>query len=81
MVNRRISFSDLAQAEPMRKSAGPARLLPAVQNDVFLNALLEMPTTKQTRRSPLQWAGAMGLHFVIVAALIIVPLYSREQFT
>jgi protein TonB len=47
-----------------------------VENDVFLNALLEMPTTKQARRSPLEWLGAMGLHLVIVAALIIVPLYT-----
>jgi protein TonB len=76
MANHPISFSNLAQAEPTRKSAGPLRLLPAVQNDVFLNALLEMPTTKQTRRSPLQWAGAMGLHIVIVAALTVVPLYT-----
>jgi protein TonB len=76
MANHPISFSNLAQAEPTRKSAGPPRLPPAVQNDVFLNALLEMPTTKQTRRRPLQWAGAMGLHIAIVAALIIVPLYT-----
>jgi protein TonB len=47
-----------------------------VKNDVFLNALLEMPTTQQTRRSPLKWLSAMGLHIVIVAALVIVPLYT-----
>ena len=50
-------------------------LPPTVQKDVFLNALLEMPTTKQPRRSPLEWAGAMALHVVILAALIIIPLY------
>jgi len=47
-----------------------------MNNDVFLNALLEMPTTQQTRRSPLKWLSAMGFHIVILAALIIVPLYT-----
>jgi protein TonB len=47
-----------------------------VKNDVFLNALLEMPTTQQTRRSPLKWLGAVAFHIMIVAALIIVPLYT-----
>jgi periplasmic protein TonB len=47
-----------------------------VKNDVFLNALLEMPTTQHTRRSPLKWLGAMAFHIVIVAVLIIVPLYT-----
>jgi len=47
-----------------------------MNNDVFLDALLEMPTTQQTRRSPLKWLSAMGFHIVIVAALIIVPLYT-----
>jgi protein TonB len=47
-----------------------------MKNDVFLNALLEMPTTQQTRRSPLKWLGAMAFHIVIVAVLIIVPLYT-----
>src|SRR5256884_8355233 len=37
---------------------------------------MEMPTTQQAHRSPLEWAGAMALHIVIVAALIIVPLYT-----
>jgi hypothetical protein len=47
-----------------------------VKKDVFLNALLEMPTTQQTRRSPLKWLGAMVFHIVIVGVLIIVPLYT-----
>ena len=76
MANHPLSLFDLSQAEPTRKPAEPPRQLPAVKNDVSLNALLEMPTTKQPRRSPLEWAGAMGLHILIVAALIIVPLYT-----
>ena len=58
------------------KSARPVRLSPTTQNDVFLNALLETATTKTVRRSPLQWAVATGLHITILAALIIVPLYT-----
>jgi protein TonB len=76
MANHPVSLFDVPQAEPKRKWAGPTAQLPAVQSDIFLNALLEMPTTKQTRRRPLEWAAAMGLHIVIVAALIIVPLYT-----
>src|SRR5258707_3339693 len=58
--------------EPTR----PVRLSPTTQNDVFLSALLETPTTKAVRSSPLQWAAATGLHIVILATLIIVPLYT-----
>jgi periplasmic protein TonB len=64
------------QAAPTKKPEKALRLPGNVQNDVFLSALLEMPTTKRTPRNPLEWAGAMGLHIVILAALIIVPLYT-----
>ena len=47
-----------------------------MKNDVFLKALLDTPTTKDARRSPLEWLVAMRLHIVIVAGLIIVPLYT-----
>jgi periplasmic protein TonB len=52
------------------------RLAPTTRSDVFLSALLETPATKTLRRSPLQWAAATGLHIAILAALIIVPLYT-----
>jgi protein TonB len=58
------------------KRARPVRLAPITQNDVFLNALLETGTTKTVRRNPLEWAAATGLHIVILATLIIVPLYT-----
>jgi periplasmic protein TonB len=58
-------------AQPQR-----AVTLRPIENDVFLNALLETPTTKHARRSPLEWVGAMALHIAIIAALIIVPLYT-----
>jgi protein TonB len=57
----------------------PLTLPPTVKQDVFLNALLETPTARAPRRSPLEWFGAMGFHVVIVAALIIVPLYSTAK--
>jgi periplasmic protein TonB len=57
-------------------NGSPLALPPTAQNDVFLNAVLEMPTTTQPRRSPLEWAGAMSLHLLILGALIIVPLYT-----
>jgi protein TonB len=75
MVTQRISIFGPQQDAPARKVAGSLRLAPTVKNDVFLNALLEMPTTQQARRSPLKWLSAMGFHIVIVAALIVVPLY------
>ncbi len=76
MATHRISIFGPMQNAPARKAAGLVRLAPTVKNDVFLNALLEMPTTQQAHRSPLEWAGAMALHIVIVAALIILPLYT-----
>lgn len=76
MAVHRISIFGPQQDASARKAAGSLRLAPTVKNDVFLNALLEMPTTQQTRRSPLKWLSAMGFHIVIVATLIIVPLYT-----
>src|SRR5882762_1320513 len=58
------------------KPVRPVRLSPTTQNDVFLKALLETATAKTVRRSPIQWAAATGLHIVILAALIIAPLYT-----
>lgn len=57
-------------------SGSPLALPPTVKKDVFLSAMLEMPSAQQPRRSPLEWAGATSLHLAILAALIIVPLYT-----
>jgi len=76
MAVHRISIFGPMQDASARKAAGSLRLASTVKNDVFLNALLEMPTTRQTRRSPLKWLGAVAFHIMIVAALIIVPLYT-----
>lgn len=76
MATHRTLFLDGASVAATRKASEPLRLPSTVQNDMFLKALLETPTTQQTRRSPLEWAGAVALHVVIVAALVIVPLYT-----
>jgi len=46
MAIQRISIFGHQQDAPARKAAGSLRLAPTVKNDVFLNALLEMPTTQ-----------------------------------
>src|SRR5580693_8435711 len=76
MTTHPMHLFDPAQAGPVGRPARPVRLAPTTQNDVFLSALLETPTTKTLRRSPLEWAAATGLHIAIVATLIIVPLYT-----
>jgi periplasmic protein TonB len=76
MATHRISLFDPMHDAAVKKRAASIRLPETVRNDVFLSALLEMPTTKRARRSPLEWAGATALHIAILAALIIVPLYT-----
>ena len=71
----RASLLGLTESEPVGLKKA-IQLPPTVQNDVFLNAILETPTNVRPRRSPLQWAGAAGLHIGVIAALIIVPLYT-----
>lgn len=76
MAMRRMSLIGLTEDASTKPAAAPLSLPANVRKDVFLGALLEMPTTERTRRSPLQWASAAVLHIVIFAALIIVPLYT-----
>jgi protein TonB len=76
MTTHPMHLFDPALKSRAGKAARPVRLSPTTENDVFLNALLETPTTKTLRRSPLEWAAATGLHIVVLAALIIVPLYT-----
>ena len=76
MAMSRMSFLGLPQDASTK--APPVRLSPPANagKDVVLSALLEIPTTKALRRSPLEWAAATGLHIAILATLIIVPLYT-----
>jgi periplasmic protein TonB len=75
MASNLIHLFNPAQKSPPWEGR-PVRLSPTTRNDVFLTALLETPMTKTVRRSPLQWAAATSLHIVILATLIIVPLYT-----
>jgi periplasmic protein TonB len=76
MTNDPMHLFDPGLKELVGKRARPVRLSPATQNDVSLNALLETGTPKSVRRSPLEWLAATGVHIVIIAALIIIPLYT-----
>jgi periplasmic protein TonB len=76
MINDPLHLLDPGLKELVGKRARPVRLSPATQNDVSLNALLETGTPKSVRRSPLEWLAATGVHIVIIAALIIIPLYT-----
>jgi hypothetical protein len=78
MTTRPMHLFDLDQKSPAGKPARPVRLTPTTWNDVSLNALLDAPATKNARRSPLEWAAATGLHIVILATLIIAPLYTTR---
>jgi hypothetical protein len=55
---RRMSFIGLAQDAPTNAAAARLSLPANVRKDVFLSALLKMPTTKRTGRDPLQGASA-----------------------
>jgi len=43
-------------------------------HDVFAEAMLEHTSAHQ-HRSPLDWVAAIGVHFAILAVLLIMPLY------
>ncbi len=43
-------------------------------HDVFAEAMLE-DTSAHQHRSPLDWVAAIGVHFAILAVLLILPLY------
>jgi len=43
-------------------------------HDVFAEAILEDTSTHQ-HRSPLEWVASIGVHFAILAVLLILPLY------
>jgi protein TonB len=79
MTTHPIHLFDTAQGGPTGKLAKTIRLAPTTEKDVFLSALLETPTTKTLRRSPLEWAAATALHIAILATLIIVPLYTTKE--
>ncbi|MFZ3331701.1 MAG: energy transducer TonB [Candidatus Acidiferrales bacterium] len=45
--------------------------------ETFMNALLELPSECEPR-NPLEWACSVLLHFIVIASLIIAPLYFTD---
>jgi len=65
----------LEGAAPASKTA--VHVLPpqsSPQRDVFEEAMLEHTSAHQ-HRNPFDWALAVGIHFAILAMLLILPLY------
>jgi protein TonB len=50
----------------------PPRVAPL--HDVFTEAILE-DTSSHRHRSPLDWVASIGMHFAVLAVLLILPLY------
>jgi len=50
----------------------PPKAMP--RQEVFAEAILE-ETSAHQKRSPLDWAASMGVHAVVLSALLIAPLY------
>jgi protein TonB len=78
MTTQPMRLFDPGLKELVGKRARAVRLSPTTHNEVSQKALLEAGATKSARRSPLEWIAATGVHVVIIAALIIVPLYTTE---
>jgi periplasmic protein TonB len=81
MTTHPIHLFDSGLKGLVGKPAQPVRLAPTTHNDIFLDALLEAGRTRTARRSPLEWVAAAGLHIVMLAALIIVPLYTTDTIS
>jgi outer membrane biosynthesis protein TonB len=70
-------FLFVGEAEPVPKTRAnivfaPPRVEP--QHDVFSEAMLENTSSRQ-RRGAFDWFVSIGIHFAILAVLLILPLY------
>jgi periplasmic protein TonB len=58
----------------------PAASSGAVRGDTFLDAMLEMPTTKaHSSRSPLKMMASLLIHAGVIALLIVAPIYLAKN--
>jgi len=75
MLNEHILFVGDTDT-PVSRSAHIVLTPPKVGpvHDVFTEAMLE-DTSAHQHRSPLDWVAAIGVHFAILAVLLIMPLY------
>jgi protein TonB len=70
-------FLFVGEAEPAAKPSAHVVLAPpkvGPLHDVFAEAMLE-DTSSHQRRSAFDWVASMGIHFAILAVLLILPLY------
>lgn len=75
MRSQHILF--VAEADPTANAKAHIILAPpkaAPRHDVFAETMLEDNAAHQ-RRSPLDWLVSIGVHFVLLALLLILPLY------
>lgn len=63
--------------ESRRPSRFEQAIAPQAATDTFMHALLELPSEYE-RRNPLEWAFSVLLHAVVIASLIIAPLYFSD---
>lgn len=63
---------------PVPKLSIPRDTPGSPSKDTFLNALLEIP--EQRRRNPADWAVSLAVHVLIIAALIMIPIYLAPSF-
>ena len=70
-------FLFVGEAEPAAKARAHIVLAPPKVDplhDVFAEAMLE-DTSSHQRRSAFDWVASIGIHFAILAVLLILPLY------
>jgi periplasmic protein TonB len=75
MQTQHILFVDGAEAAVEERThvvLPPPKVEPL--HEVFAEAMLE-DTSSHQRRSPFDWVAAIGVHFAILATLLILPLY------
>lgn len=75
MQNQHILFLDdmgLASTAKAHVVLPPPKANP--QHDVFEEAMLQQTSAHQ-HRNPFDWAFSVGIHFVVLAMLLILPLY------
>jgi periplasmic protein TonB len=74
MVSHSVVVAPPEQRQTLER---PRRETQAAQ-DTFISALLEVPC-EYRHRNPLEWAISLVVHIVVIAALIITPLYFTQS--
>jgi periplasmic protein TonB len=64
---------DRGQKEALATTSAPHQA--PEKRGLFINGMLEIPSSTFTRRRPLQVAASLAIHAAVIAALIVVPGY------